>query len=259
MQVYIKYKKGKGMEIDYSIYRLTTFEWIYCLCKYTLLLIGIGILFYDSILSTILISPIIYLFIKQEINKKKAIRLKQLNLEYKELILSVASSLNAGYSLENSFRNSQKDIKVIFPKGSYIEQELNIIINGIENNIPIEKMMLKFADRSGLEEAHNFAEILKIAKRSGGNLIKIIGKTAQKISEKIEVNQEIDTTIASKKLEQRIMELMPFLIVLYIRISNFDYVKGLYHNPIGIIVMTISLGLTFITNMWARKIVNIEV
>ena len=101
--------------------------------------------------------------------------------------------------------------------------------------------------------------MLKIAKRNGGNLVKIITNTAENISQKIEISQEIDTAIAAKKLEQTIMGIMPFAIVLYIRVSNQVYISALYHNLIGIVVMLVSLLLTVGTNFWAKKLIQIEV
>ena len=55
------------------------------------------------------------------------------------------------------------------------------------------------------------------------------------------------------------MGIMPFAIVLYIRVSNQVYISALYHNLIGIVVMLVSLLLTVGTNFWAKKLIQIEV
>lgn len=247
------------MEVDYKKYRFSRREWIFFLCKYIGLLCFVSYLFFDNLWMAIVLSPLLLVFAREEIERKNKNRLAQLAMEFKEFIMSISGGLNAGYSVENSIRNARKEIEIIYPDKNLIGNEINIMINGIENNIPIQAMMGSFARRSGLEEVENFAEVLTLSKQSGGNLIKIIGKSAESISQKIEVKEEIVTTIASKKLEQKIMSVMPFLIVLYIRVSNGEYIGALYHNPIGMGIMTVCLVLTIFTNRWAKKIVSIEV
>lgn len=51
-------------------------------------------------------------------------------------------------------------------------------------NIPIEQAFYQYAVESGTEEILDFAEILKFAKRSGGNMSHIIDNTANIITEK---------------------------------------------------------------------------
>lgn len=249
----------KGMETDYRVYRYTRSEWVINIFKYGLIICFISYLFFDSLVMAIVISPMIIFAIKAHLEEKKSKRLARLNLEFKEMINFVASGLNAGYSMENAFRNARKDIRLIYPSGSYIEEELKIIVRGIDNSIPIERLISDFADRCGLEDVYNFSEVIKVAKKTGGDTIKIIGKTVENISDKIGVAKEIDTLMAGKVLEQKIMSIMPFLIVLYIRLSNGSYMSVLYHNPMGIGVMAVCLILTLVTNMWAKKLIAIEV
>lgn len=51
---------------------------------------------------------------------------------------------------------------------------------------------------------------LSIAKRSGGNLNDIIRRSAAVTGEKIEVKQEIQTLLSSRRYEQKIMNMVPF-------------------------------------------------
>ena len=49
------------------------------------------------------------------------------------------------------------------------------------------------------EEIRNFGDIFLIARRSGGNLGKILGNLAEVLGEKIRVTGEIQVAIAGKK------------------------------------------------------------
>ena len=73
--------------------------------------------------------------------------------------------------------------------------------------------MLDFAERSGLEDVRSFADVFEVCNRKGGNLKKIVTQTRDIISEKMEIEMEIDTLLAGNKNELNIMMVMPLIIV----------------------------------------------
>ena len=98
-----------------------------------------------------------------------------------------------------------------------------------------------------------------IGKKSGGNLVRIIEKSVHSICLKLETEEEIATMIAAKKMETRIMILFPALIVLYLRLTNGEYIGVLYGNVVGAAVMTVSLGAMVVSAFWSEKIMDIKV
>lgn len=73
-----------------------------------------------------------------------------------------------------------------------------------------------------------FAQVLHIAKRTGGDLIAITRMTADRISEKMEVKREILVMIAGKQMEAQIMKLMPLAIILYFWVFSPGFLDPLY-------------------------------
>ena len=65
--------------------------------------------------------------------------------------------------------------------------------------VPVEQLFWNLGQRSGVEEIRNFGDIFLIARRSGGNLGKILGNLAEVLGEKIRVTGEIQVAIAGKK------------------------------------------------------------
>ncbi len=245
--------------IWYTDYKFRIKDWL----EYVFFIIGkaflICLLFYDSYKGIFILLPV-FLFEYRQLKSKKIIEQKrQLTLQFKDMMEALVTSLNAGYSLEHAFRDAKKDLELIYEANSYIFYELDIIITNLKRNIPIEKLLLDFGRRSDIEDIDNFARVVVVAKKSGGNLIRIIQKTVRSISEKISVEEEINTLITAKKLEQKIMMVMPYLIILYLRMTNGNYFDVLYHNPIGAGIMTIFLLLIYVADWWAKKITEIKI
>lgn len=219
----------------------------------------ISYLFYRSIIAFIILSPLIILymkFIKKELIKK---RLEKLNYQFKDAIISISASLSTGYSLENSIKECYKEMNLLHGEDSLICIELKNMIRQIGLNIRIENIFEEFAGRTGLEDIEIFSSILQIAKKGGGDLIGIIKNTSGAISEKSDLNREIQSVISSKKYEQRIMNLIPLFIILYVDFASPGLITKLYHNFIGVMVMTFCLILYGLSFLLSIKITQIEV
>ncbi len=98
-----------------------------------------------------------------------------------------------------------------------------------------------------------------IAKKSGGDLLLIIRSTVRTIREKIEVQNEIQTMMSGKRLEQKVMNIIPFGILLYVRLTSKGLLDAMYGNMLGITVMTACLAVYFAAVFVAGKIVSVEV
>ena len=105
-------------------------------------------------------------------------------------------------------------------------------------NQPVEQLFYEFALRSGSEDIMNFSEVFRFAKRSGGNFGKILYRAAMRISEKQEIEQEIQTVIAGKRMEQAVMNIIPIGMLGYLNVTSGDFMDPLYGNLFGVVVMT---------------------
>lgn len=223
------------------------------------IILTVSYLFYESFFAAIFLSPYIILHMKKYKERLKNKRKETLAKEFSDVLQSVKSSLASGSSLENAFRDSGREIVMVYGKDCYMIKELTNIVNQLSVNIPLEVIMEDFGNRSQVEDIQLFSEILRYAKRSGGNIIGIITKTIDTISSKSSVKADIDTMISGKKYEQKIMNIMPFFIIVYLKISGGSMLDPLYGNLLGIIVMTICLLIYMAAIYLAEKILNIEV
>lgn len=175
------------------------------------------------------------LFCRKRLKKR---RLEILQVQFKDAILALSSCLNAGYSVENAFSEALKETDRVYGKDSMISEEIRLVIYKIRMNRTVEEALSDFALRSGLKDVKSFADVFLAAKGSGGELIKIIVRTADIISEKIRVQQDILMATASRRLEQKIMSAIPVLIVLYLDLTSPGFFDVLYTTTIGRIIMT---------------------
>lgn len=219
----------------------------------------IGYIFFDNVLLGFLFSPYIYIHVKKGMENYRIKKQERIAMEFKDGMQVVVSSLMAGYSIENSFRESLEEIKLIYGTQNMIYKGFVRIVNRLNLNMNIEDAFDDFAKEYQVEEIEVFAQILHYAKRTGGNLIEIIRATTETISEKIDVKREIRTIISAKQFEQTIMNYVPIAIILYMRITSSEMFGKMYGNLPGILLMTGCLIIYFVARLLAAKIVDIKV
>ena len=195
-------------------------------------------LLYRSMYGLVTILFFLPICVRNERKKRLDDRKGRLLLEFKDAMQSVTAALQAGYSMENAWRESEKEMTELYGEEGVFVQELHQMNQALAVNQPIEKLLYEFAMRSGCEDIRNFSEVFLFAKRSGGDFQKIIQNTIHHISDKIEVEKEIQTVISAKKMEQKVMNVIPVFILFYLNLTSGDFLEPLYGNALGVCVMT---------------------
>jgi len=216
-------------------------------------------LFYNSLWSMIFLLPgSVFFYIRWIRNKMERMKWN-LNLQFRDALAGMASSLGAGYSIENSVNEALESLRCIYQEEEPIVREYVRMNERIQLNCTVEQVFFELAERTQVEDIHNFAWILYTAKRTGGDLLKITRNTSNIISERIEVSREIRTVIAAKKLESNIMSFVPAAIIAYLRLGCRGFLDSLYGSPRGILIMTILFSVYIAAYVASLKIIKIEV
>ena len=243
----------------YETYELSRKEWGIYGAEGILGIAVMDYVFYRNAGLFLVLLPVGMLFplmLRKQLKKR---RLETLRGQFKDAILAVASGLNAGYSVENAFAVSLKEMEEIHGSDSMIAKEIRLILRKIRMNLTFEDALGDFAARSGLDDVKNFADVFLAARKSGGELMRIITRTAEIIGEKIRIQEEILTATASKRMEQRIMSGIPVLIVIYIELTSPGFFGILYTTLIGRMLMTVCLAV-YLASCWlADYFLEIEV
>lgn len=194
-------------------------------------------------------------FLEEERKKKE----REFQKQFREMIQTLSAALNTGYSVENAFYETQKELKILYPPEARISKELLIITRKLQMHIPVEQVLEEFAEQVPAEDVKSFVTVFVTAKKSGGDMIGIIRNTTNQIGDKIEVKREIDTLLAAKKYEFQIMSVVPYGIIGYMSLSFPEFMNALYGNLIGIGVMSICLGIYVSAYYLGIRILRIDV
>ncbi len=194
------------------------------------------------------------------IRKKQIIerRQKELRAQFIDLLDSLSSSISAGKNVPNAFKTAREDLAIQYSEDSYIIQEVDNILSGIQNNIDVSGMLVNFGERSGIEDIKIFGKVFETAHKKGADLKEVVRNSHLIISGKCQIETEIETKIASNKNEQNIMIFMPILLVVMIKMAGSDFANN-FTTPSGLISTTIAIAAFVVAYFVGRSIMNIEV
>ena len=236
-------QEWEGMRIDYRTYHFTAKETGKYLLEGTAVCAAADYLFYQNILALLFMIPVPVLYLKMQKKKCIARQKRELNYQIRDALTSMNVAVQAGYSAENAVRAAVKDLGRLYENRSDILDEFRYIESQIRLRVPVEELFIDLGKRSGVEDIENFAAVFYAAKRTGGDMTKVIQKVARMLGDKIEVKREIDTLLAAKKYEFQIMSIVPYGIIGYMSLSFPESMNELYVNMAGIGVMTLCLGI----------------
>lgn len=229
----------------------------YLICFVSIFLIGI--LFFRSILASIILMPLIIIIkkmfkkhIEEKIDNKKT-------FYFKDLLYFLSSSFNLGRDLSRALLESEKSMEKIYKKDEWIIKELkeiNLKIN--EENLSDKKVVIDFAYRSKNKFIIDFFNNYFLIRDSGFPTTVLVDKQIKLILEKIRVDSEIKLILSKKRNESKILLAFPVILLFLLNVCASKYLDILYNNLLGNLLMGVSLILIISSYLITEKIIRIR-
>jgi len=216
-------------------------------------------IFYNFLLISFIggaVLGVVNVFVSIHSSMKK--RMLKLRVQFFDLLEAMSVAMRAGNPMLWSLQNAREDLILIYPETSDIITELDIMIGKFNNAVPLSAAFSDLAERSGLEDIESFASIYATIEGKSGRADEIIRETQQIISDKMEIEMEIDTLMTAAKSEVNIMLLLPLVILGVIGYAGAGFMDAIYTTGAGRIVSTGGLIVFIISFIMARKFSNVK-
>lgn len=170
---------------------------------------------------------------------------------------SLSASLSSGSNVLNAFNSALIDLKMQYTESDYIIIELQEIIDCMGSNVNAEEAMHFFGERSGIEDIQTFADVFEICYRRGGDMKRIVRRTYDVISDKMAINDEIETKLTSNKMQHNAMSVMPIAVVALLRVTNASFAES-FATVQGVLVNTVAIVIFVSAYKYGKKIIDIK-
>lgn len=185
-------------------------------------------------------------------------RRKDLNRQFRDMLDGLATSIGAGSNMIDALYSVRDDLVLQYDEDACIVQEVDTILHGVQNNIPLEDMLYDFGMRSGIADILSFAEVFKVSYRTGGNMKDVVQRTYTILSDKMEMREDIETVVTSNKTEQNTMLVMPVALVAVIKYMSPDFAAN-FATVTGVLATTVAVIIFIAAYYVGKNVLEIKV
>jgi len=219
----------------------------------------VAYIFYSSAALSLLMSLLSIAGLKYYMRSKSTQRKNELRIQFKDMLYSVSASVNAGRHLGEAIQESEKTVAMLYGENSLIVKEIRYMkLKMSEVNCSEETVLNDIAERSHVSEISDFADVCIMCRKTGGDMAGVIYRAAENICEKIDLKRERDVLMSQKKLESRILAVMPSIVICLIRFTSAGYLDVMYSTAAGRIAMTAAFAANIISFVWCLKLTEGE-
>ena len=220
----------------------------------------LGVFYPSYVYSAVVAVPVAYMLEKEYARSTIKKRKKKLRMQFCDMLEAMSVASRAGNNELKALESAYKDLTMTYSEKADIVREVGMIIEKNRSNIPLRVLFKDFGERSGVEDIRSFGAIYEVIEGKSNKFADIIKQTQQIIADKIDIEEEIETVLTAPKTENKIMLVMPVLIVMMMSSGDDGgMLAPMFASALGPIVSTACIALFVGAYLLGQKITDIEV
>lgn len=184
---------------------------------------------------------------------KRSRRLKAFDASLADTLQLMAGGLSAGLSLAQS-------VDTIVKEGNEpVCSEFKRVLVETRLGVNLEDAMDGVAERMQSKDFSWVVMAIRIQREVGGNLAELLLTVAATLRERQYLRRQVATLSAEGRLSAWILGCLPPVFTGYLLLTKGDYVKPMFTEPLGILMMAGAGVLLSVGVIWMAKVVKVEV
>ena len=165
----------------------------------------------------------------------------------------MSGSLSAGLSLAQS-------VDTVVREGTEpISSEFKRVLIETRLGVSLEDALEGVADRFESKDFHWVVMAINIQRQVGGNLSELLNTVAATIREREYMRRQVAALAAEGKLSAWVLGGLPVAFLIYLTLTNRDYVMPMYTEPMGWMMLLGGGLLLGVGVFWMSRLVKVEV
>jgi len=180
-------------------------------------------------------------------------RIRKFEEQFPEAIDLIARGLRAGHALTTALG------MVADEAPEPVRSEFRLLYDRQNFGMPLPDALKSFAERVTLLDARFFATSVLTQRESGGNLGEVLDNLSALIRERFRLKRHVRAVSAHGRMTGWVLGLLPPALAVIISVVSPGYMKPLFTDPIGKIVVVIALTMQAVGVLIMRRIIDVEI
>lgn len=213
-------------------------------------------LFFDLEPFSFLLFLSVPLFVISDRKRCEEERLTRTSEAFRDACSFMKNALEAGNSPENALLAATQGLEGLYGKNARITLGFRNMYTRLHFGYSMEEALNEFSEKMKHSDIQSFVDIFPVLKRTGGDLCKVLQSTVMSLRNRLFLKKELNVAIAGKMGEFRIMCIIPYAMLLYLRSCSPELAASLYHNAFGCVFMGSMLFLEVVSYMIGKRIIR---
>lgn len=169
-----------------------------------------------------------------------------------EALDRVTGALRAGYGLEYGF-------DLVAREGTPpCSEEFGQILQELSLGGDLEEALARLILRVDSEDARLLATAVAVQRRTGGNLVEVLGQMAQMLRERERLRRDVQVLTTAPRVSGYVVALLPVLTVVVMYVTSRYYIDTLLSEPIGRLAAGVGGGLVLVGLYLNHRIAQVD-
>ncbi|HEX8628018.1 MAG TPA: type II secretion system F family protein, partial [Catenuloplanes sp.] len=170
-----------------------------------------------------------------------------------EALQLVVGSLRSGFSLPQSIDSLVRE------GADPVAGELGRAIAETRLGGDLESALERVGQRNGSQDVEWLVMAIRIQREVGGNLSEVLETAVNTMRERARLARHVRALSAEGRLSAMVLFGMPVVLTLFMFAVRRDYLRPLYTEPMGLLMMGCSVVMMAVGAVWLRKLVQVVV
>jgi tight adherence protein B len=185
--------------------------------------------------------------------RERSRRKRSLEAQLDATLQSMANTILVTQNLEDAFATIAQHFD------PPMSQEADVLVKQVRLGTPMDEALRDLAQRCQSRNVDAIVTALTVGRQTGGELPKVLETTASVLRETMRVEGVMEAKTSEGKAQVVVMGMLPFLFGGALQVIDPEWMRPLFNDPIGWVVLMIACALEFFGVMMVRKLSTIDV
>jgi tight adherence protein B len=186
-------------------------------------------------------------------NYKRTKRFEKFEEMFPEAIDTLARAVRAGHAFTTALELIASEL------GEPVASEFRKLFEEQKFGLPVRDALINLTERVPLVDVKFFVTAVMLQRETGGNLAEILDNLSYVIRERFKIMRQVRVHTAQGRMTMLLLMGLPPIIVVTMQAMNPTFIKPLFDDPIGHLLIVVGITLQTIGYFVIRKIIQIQV
>ena len=176
----------------------------------------------------------------------------ELQAQLADAVRTIVASLRAGLSIPQALAYAAREAEPPLAIG------LDALVGGVEAGVPFDEALEAWAVATGGDDPRLVASVLRLHRRTGGDLPMVLDRVADTLRERLAARREVRGLTAQARLSGTILGVLPVAFFGVLWLTSRSDIQAALRSPAGLLSVSIGLVMEAGAFLWIRLLLEVR-